>query len=74
MTLNDKIDALKNLLICGCLVGVLVSSCRRDRTADEIVAELSQLRLVVMNDQTDDGQNDDRHDRDDEPVELGVEF
>lgn len=48
-TLNDKLETLKNALVCLCLIAVFFTSCRRDKTTAALVQEIGHLKAVVMN-------------------------
>ena len=46
--MNEKLEALKNALVCLCLVVVLFTSCRRDKSTSALLAEIAQLQMVVQ--------------------------
>lgn len=48
-SLNDKLETLKNALVCLCLIAVFFTSCRRDKTTAALVQEIGHLKAVVMN-------------------------
>ena len=45
--LNRRLETLKNLLVCAALVSVIATSCRRERSSAELVAEILNLRAVM---------------------------
>lgn len=46
--LNRRLETLKNLLVCAALVSVIATSCRRERSSAELVAEILNLRAVMV--------------------------
>ena len=46
--MNEKLEALKNALVCLCLVVVLFTSCRRDKSTTALLAEIGRLQMVVQ--------------------------
>lgn len=46
--MNEKLEAIKNALVCLCLVVVLFTSCRRDKSTTALLAEIAQLQMVVQ--------------------------
>lgn len=51
--MKEKLEILKNLLICACLVVVLFTSCRQDKTAAALLSEINMLKAVVCETQED---------------------
>lgn len=45
--LNRRLETIKNLLVCAALVSVIATSCRRERSSAELVAEILNLRAVM---------------------------
>lgn len=45
--MNEKLEAIKNALVCLCLVVVLFTSCRRDKSTTALLAEIGRLQMVV---------------------------
>lgn len=46
--MNEKLEAIKNALVCLCLVVVLFTSCRRDKSTTALLAEIGRLQMVVQ--------------------------
>ena len=46
--MNEKLEAIKNALVCLCLVVVLFASCRRDKSTTALLAEIGRLQMVVQ--------------------------
>lgn len=46
--MNEKLEAIKNALVCLCLVVVLFTSCKRDKSTTALLAEIGRLQMVVQ--------------------------
>ena len=66
--MNEKLEALKNALVCLCLVVVLFTSCRRDKSTTALLAEIGRLQMVVQEVVSPTGASDTPTVKDDIPT------
>ena len=68
--MNEKLEALKNALVCLCLVVVLFTSCRRDKSTTALLAEIERLQMVVQEVVSPTGASDTPTVKDDIPTDA----
>lgn len=66
--MNEKLEALKNALVCLCLVVVLFTSCRRDKSTTALLAEIGRLQMVIQEVVSPTGASDTSTVKDDIPT------
>lgn len=68
--MNEKLEALKNALVCLCLIVVLFTSCRRDKSTTALLAEIGRLQMVVQEVVSPTGASDTPTVKDDMPTDA----